>query len=58
MLKSVISNFKLPSIRNKKKKKKLLYVVIPDSQIDVIKVETMESLLLILWLKSCSDTDE
>lgn len=28
------------------------------SQIDVIKVETMESLLLILWLKSCSDTDE
>lgn len=58
MLKSVISNFKLPSIRNKKKKLKLLYVVIPDSQIDVIKVETMESLLLILWLKSCSDTDE
>lgn len=58
MLKSVISNFKLPSIRNKKKEKKLLYVVIPDSQIDVIKVETMESLLLILWLKSCSDTDE
>lgn len=58
MLKSVISNFKLPSIRNKKKKLKLLYVVIPDSQIEVIKVETMESLLLILWLKSCSDTDE
>lgn len=27
-------------------------------QIEVIKAETMESLLLILWLKSCSDTDE